>query len=55
MGHAFSFSKADFAARFKKLMGFNVLLPQAFHCTGMPINAAADKLKYEIETFGNPP
>ncbi|KAI5189032.1 leucyl-tRNA synthetase [Nematocida sp. AWRm77] len=49
LGHMFSFSKADFAARFKRLTGHNVLFPYAFHCTGMPIKAAADKLKDELE------
>ncbi len=55
LGHAFSWTKAEFTARFQRLMGKNVLLPFAFHCTGMPIQAAANKLKEEIATFGNPP
>ena len=37
LGHMFSFSKADFAARFKRLSGHCALFPYAFHCTGMPI------------------
>ena len=49
MGHVFSLSKCDFMARFKRLMGFNVLFPFGFHGTGMPICAAADKLRYELE------
>ncbi|KAI5149010.1 leucyl-tRNA synthetase [Enteropsectra breve] len=48
LGHLYSFSKADFTAYYKKLMGFNVLLPFAFHCTGMPISASANKLKEEL-------
>jgi len=55
MGHMFSMSKSDFTARYKKLMGYNTLFPFGFHCTGMPICAAADKLKREISEFGNPP
>jgi leucyl-tRNA synthetase len=55
LGHAFSLTKAEFTARFKKLQGMNVLWPFAFHCTGMPIQAAANKLKDEVNTFGNPP
>ncbi|KAF7132898.1 hypothetical protein RHSIM_Rhsim09G0006800 [Rhododendron simsii] len=55
LGHAFTLSKLEFAAAFHRLRGANVLLPFAFHCTGMPIKAAADKLKREIETFGCPP
>lgn len=49
LGHIFSFSKADFTARFKRLTGYNALFPYAFHCTGMPIKAAADKLRDELE------
>eukprot|EP01080_Neovahlkampfia_damariscottae_P009492 gene9492-1698_t len=55
LGHAFSLTKTEFAARFHTLLGENVLFPFAFHCTGMPIVAAADKLKREIQTYGNPP
>ena len=32
----------------------NVLFPFAFHCTGMPIQAAAVKLKKEYATYGQP-
>jgi len=55
LGHAFSLTKAEFAAGFKRLRGYNVLFPFGFHCTGMPIQAAANKLKNEITKFGNPP
>ena len=55
LGHAFSLTKAEFTARFQKLQGKNVLFPFAFHCTGMPIQAAANKLRDEIKKFGNPP
>lgn len=55
LGHAFSFSKLEFAAAFHRLRGANVLLPFAFHCTGMPVKASADKLAREIKQFGNPP
>lgn len=55
LGHAFSITKAEFTARFQKMLGKNVLFPFSFHCTGMPIAACADKLKHEIETFGLPP
>ncbi|KZV53257.1 leucine--tRNA ligase, cytoplasmic [Dorcoceras hygrometricum] len=55
LGHAFSLSKLEFAAAYHRLRGANVLLPFAFHCTGMPIKASADKLSREIEMFGNPP
>ncbi|GMP62036.1 hypothetical protein CsSME_00024290 [Camellia sinensis var. sinensis] len=55
LGHAFSLSKLEFAAAYHRLRGANVLLPFAFHCTGMPIKASADKICREIQKFGNPP
>lgn len=55
LGHAFSLTKAEFTARFQRLQGKNVLFPFAFHCTGMPIQAAANKLRDEMIKFGNPP
>jgi leucyl-tRNA synthetase len=50
LGHSFTVSKAEFAAGYKRLKGYKVLFPFAFHCTGMPIQAAANRLKREIET-----
>lgn len=44
-GHAYTLTKAEFTARFKRLTGHNSLFPFGFHCTGMPIMASADKLK----------
>ncbi|KAK0084718.1 hypothetical protein PV325_006527 [Microctonus aethiopoides] len=55
MGHTFSLSKSEFAARYNRLLGKKVLFPFGFHCTGMPIKACADKLKREIELYGCPP
>ena len=40
LGHAFSLSKLEFAAAYHRLCGDNVLFPQGFHCTGMPIKAS---------------
>lgn len=50
LGHAFSMSKAEFAVRYQRQRGRNALFPFGFHCTGMPIQAAANRLKREIET-----
>ncbi|CBI31359.3 unnamed protein product, partial [Vitis vinifera] len=49
LGHAFSLSKLEFASAYHRLRGANVLLPFAFHCTGMPVKASADKLSREIQ------
>ncbi|KAL5718286.1 leucine--tRNA ligase [Ranunculus cassubicifolius] len=55
LGHAFSLSKVEFAAAYHRLRGANVLLPFAFHCTGMPIKVGADNLAREVEEFCLPP
>lgn len=51
LGHAFSMSKAEFMVRYKRMKGFNVLYPQGYHCTGMPISAAAKKLENNLKEF----
>ena len=48
-------TKCDFAVGYQRLLGKKCLYPFAFHCTGMPIKACADKLKREMEDFGYPP
>ena len=45
LGHAFSVTRVDVAARYKRMQGFNVLFPQAWHCTGTPVWAAAQRVK----------
>lgn len=55
LGHSFSISKVDFAIAYQRLLGKKCLFPLGFHCTGMPILACADKLRREIELYGNPP
>ncbi|KAG1147868.1 hypothetical protein G6F37_003759 [Rhizopus arrhizus] len=52
LGHAFTFSKVEFCIGYERMKGRRALLPQGFHCTGMPIKACADKLTREIEMFG---
>ncbi|CAO3660097.1 unnamed protein product [Rhizopus stolonifer] len=52
LGHAFTFSKVDFGIGYERMKGKRALLPQGFHCTGMPIKTCADKLAREIELFG---
>ncbi|GHP08052.1 hypothetical protein PPROV_000679400 [Pycnococcus provasolii] len=55
LGHAFSLSKLEFASAYHRLCGKNVLFPQGFHCTGMPIKACADRLRNEMQQYGCPP
>lgn len=55
LGHTFSLSKCEFAVGFKRMQGIKCLFPFGLHATGMPIKACADKLKWEMETFGFPP
>ena len=55
LGHAFSLSKLEFASAYHRLKGDETLFPFAFHCTGMPIKASADKIRNEIAKYGNPP
>lgn len=49
LGHFYTISKVEFMARYKRLRGFNVLYPLAFHGSGMPIVACANKIKEELE------
>ena len=55
LGHGFTLSKSEISAGYHSVKGHNVLYPFAFHCTGMPIQAAAVKLRNEIEKYGCPP
>ncbi|XP_061904758.1 leucine--tRNA ligase, cytoplasmic-like isoform X1 [Entelurus aequoreus] len=55
LGHTFSLSKCEFAVGYQALKGKKCLFPFGLHCTGMPIRACADKLKREMELYGNPP
>ena len=48
IGHAFSFSKALFRSLYEQLQNQNTLLPFAFHCTGMPIQAVTYIIVYFI-------
>ena len=41
-------SKDEFATRYQRQTGKNVLFPFGFHCTGQPISAAAVRLEREI-------
>ncbi len=45
MGHGFTFTRLDVAARYHRLRGENVLFPFGFHATGEPIAGVAARLK----------
>ena len=49
LGHGFSLSKCEFQSRYQRLIGKNVLFPFGFHCTGMPIAAAAKRVQKEFK------
>ncbi|MEM2249452.1 MAG: leucine--tRNA ligase [Candidatus Bathyarchaeia archaeon] len=44
IGHARTYTLADVYARYKRMQGYNVLLPMAFHYTGTPVLAMARRL-----------
>ncbi|HYM39375.1 MAG TPA: leucine--tRNA ligase [Thermoplasmata archaeon] len=44
LGFGVSFLRAEFQSRFRRMRGYNVLHPQAFHCTGLPILGAAKRV-----------
>ena len=45
VGHSFSLLRLEFMARYMRMKGKSVLFPFAFHSTGMPIVAAAERVK----------
>lgn len=45
IGHGFTYMRADAYARFKRMQGFNVLLPQGFHATGEPILGVVERVR----------
>src|SRR5580704_16860246 len=44
LGHGFTAARVDVFARYKRMQGFNVIFPWAWHWTGQPIVAAAERL-----------
>ncbi|MBL7054431.1 class I tRNA ligase family protein, partial [Candidatus Woesearchaeota archaeon] len=55
LGHLFTYTSSEVLARYKRMNNFNVLVKFAFHCTGTPIVAAAQRIKEkepkQIETL----
>lgn len=50
-GHARTYVVADVLARFKRLVGYNVLFPMGFHYTGTPILTAAERIASGDEDY----
>lgn len=44
VGHVFSYSQADFIARYKRMKGFNVFYPFGFDNNGLPTEILVEKL-----------
>ncbi len=44
LGHAFSYSQADFVARYKRMKGFNVFYPFGFDNNGIPTELLVEKI-----------
>lgn len=45
IGHGRTYTTADIIARYKRMKGFNVLYPMAFHISGTPILAFSKKIE----------
>src|SRR3989338_6956527 len=45
IGHFYTIMRVEALARYKRMQGFNVLFPQGWHCTGSPIENAAQRIR----------
>src|SRR3972149_2873657 len=44
LGQGIAFLRAEFQSRYRRMAGYNVLHPQGFHCTGLPVVGAARRV-----------
>lgn len=51
VGHARTYTVPDTIARYKRMQGYNVLFPMAFHYTGTPLVGAAKRVRNRDEEF----
>ncbi len=51
VGHTFAASRADAYARFKRMQGYNVLFPWAWHWTGQPLTGASQRVAQGDKAF----
>ena len=49
VGHFYSAVRVDVFARYMRQRGYNVLFPQGWHCTGSPIESAAQRIREKEE------
>ncbi|UCE44410.1 MAG: leucine--tRNA ligase [Candidatus Bathyarchaeota archaeon] len=54
IGHAFTATRVDAYARFKRMQGYNILFPWAWHWTGQTIAGASERVKLGDEEFIRP-
>ena len=51
VGHTFTATRVDAYARFKRMQGFNVLWPWAWHWTGQPLLGASQRVASGDEAY----
>ncbi|MEA1905060.1 MAG: leucine--tRNA ligase [Candidatus Hadarchaeota archaeon] len=51
VGHARTYTVPDVVARYKRMRGFNVLFPMAYHFTGTPLVGAAKRVEQREPEF----
>jgi leucyl-tRNA synthetase len=51
VGHAFTASRVDVYARFRRMQGYNVLWPWGWHWTGQPLLGASQRVAKGDETY----
>ncbi|MBS3815076.1 MAG: class I tRNA ligase family protein, partial [Hadesarchaea archaeon] len=51
VGHARTYTVPDIIARYKRMQGYNVLFPMAFHFTGTPLVGASKRVQNRDEEF----
>src|SRR3989344_3462829 len=50
IGHFYTLMKVEAFARYKRMQGYNVLFPQGWHCTGSPIENAAQRIREQEQS-----
>lgn len=53
IGHGRTYTIGDIVARYKRMKGYNVLFPMAFHITGTPIIAVSERIQRGEEKIIN--